>query len=635
MTTKGITEDRKKKIITLQVKIEIISKYEQGERVADLVRQYNRTSSTICTILKRKEYFKKLYAGLLKATPTQKDKEIEKVNEETFETRAEEFVADFKRLVESEHYVPQQVFNCDETSLFWKKLPKRTYITAEENLVVGHKPMKDRLSLLLCANASGDCKIKPLLVYHTENPRAFKNCKVQKKRLNVMWRSNSKAAVTRILFVEWVNDIFGPEVKKFLLERSLPLQALLVMDSASAHPPDLEDYLLDEFKFIQIKFLPPSTSPLLHPMDHEVILNFKMLYTKAMFQRCFEAMEGTNLSLRAFWKDQFHIVKCLKIIDKAWEGVTTRTLNSAWKRLWPECIPEKDFEGLDPMQEAFDEIVSLGKTMGLEVDKADIIELLQEHSEEPTTEDLLELLKAQQQEVAEDILPEEGEVDKPLAANDIRGMLRLWEILQNFVETHHPDKALSGRAANLFSDNAMSHFHNILNKRKQQSSQDKCYDRTDRKSVKEDGQLTRKRKLSDSLNGEIPSIEGAPDIFPEGLIGGGSSSKQYSNCTIFRARLPHASYESPQSQGDLKGGIVLERKSSCPEGRGRNAQKKTDQPNPSEDEQKIHIKEEQEDEWYLLKTEIDVKDEPVDPLEENILDIKEEILMKEESGEFQ
>ena len=42
---------------------------------------------------------------------------------------AEDFVKEFKRLVESEGYVAQQVFSCDETGLFWKKMPKSTYIT--------------------------------------------------------------------------------------------------------------------------------------------------------------------------------------------------------------------------------------------------------------------------------------------------------------------------------------------------------------------------------------------------------------------------------------------------------------------------------------------------------------------------
>jgi hypothetical protein len=133
---------------------------------------------------------------------------------------AEAFVAEFQKLMVSECYLPQQVFNCEETVFWGEKMPKRTYITAEENAMLGHKPMKDRLTLLLCANASGDFKVKPLLVYHSENPRVFKKCKVQKSQLNVMWRSNSKAWVTRILFVEWIKEVFGPAVKKYLLEKN-------------------------------------------------------------------------------------------------------------------------------------------------------------------------------------------------------------------------------------------------------------------------------------------------------------------------------------------------------------------------------------------------------------------------------
>ena len=124
-----------------------------------------------------------------------------------------------------------------------------------------HKPMKDRLTLFFCANASEDLKVKPLLVYHSENPWAFKKCKVQKTQLNVMWRSNSKAWITRILFVEWINKVFSPAVKKYLAENNLPLKVLLVMDNAPAHPPGLED-LLEGFKFIKVNFLPPNTTPL-------------------------------------------------------------------------------------------------------------------------------------------------------------------------------------------------------------------------------------------------------------------------------------------------------------------------------------------------------------------------------------
>jgi len=128
-------------------------------------------------------------------------------------------VQDFSDYVKANGFIPQQLFNCDKTGLFWKKMPRRTYITEEEKALPGHKPMKDRLTLLLCGNASEDFKIKPLLVYHSENLRVFKKNNVINSKLPVMWRANSKAWVTRQCFIEWIHEVFAPSVKKYLQEK--------------------------------------------------------------------------------------------------------------------------------------------------------------------------------------------------------------------------------------------------------------------------------------------------------------------------------------------------------------------------------------------------------------------------------
>jgi hypothetical protein len=87
---------------------------------------------------------------------------------------ADKFCNDFKEIMLNGDYSPKQIFNCDETGLFWKQLPDRTFISKKERHASGHKARKDRVSLLLGANVYGDFKFKPFLIHHSENPRCLK-----------------------------------------------------------------------------------------------------------------------------------------------------------------------------------------------------------------------------------------------------------------------------------------------------------------------------------------------------------------------------------------------------------------------------------------------------------------------------
>ncbi|KAF7235332.1 Tigger transposable element-derived protein 1 [Varanus komodoensis] len=379
---------------------------------------------------------------------------------------AEAFRKEFAEFVRAEGYVAQQVFTCDETGLFWKKMPNRTDITQEEKALPGHKPMKDRLTLLLCANASADLKIKPLLVYHSQTPRAFKEQNVNKARLPVMWRANARAWVTRQLFMEWLHEVFAPTVKKYLSDNQLPERCLLLMDSAPAHPPALVDEMDAECDFIKVRFLPPSTTPLLQPMDQRVICSFKKLYTKALFTRCFNATEETSLTLKEFWKKHFNVLHCIDLIGKAWEEVTHRTLNSAWGNLWPECVTEWDFGGSDA--QVVEEIVSLGRSMGLDVSGAEIEGLVEDQKEELTTEELAELQSEQQKALVEKHSTEEEEGREEVSSDVIQSIMGKWNECQDFFEKHHPNITVTNRVLNLMNDNVVSPFRRVVQRRKKQ-----------------------------------------------------------------------------------------------------------------------------------------------------------------------
>ncbi|XP_071057028.1 zinc finger BED domain-containing protein 5-like [Onthophagus taurus] len=89
------------------------------------------------------------------------------------ENVAKTFPDKLAKIVEEGGYTPEQIFNADEPGLFWKKMPERTYIAKSEKSAGFFKEAKDRVTFLLCSNASGDKMLKPLLINKSLMPRAL------------------------------------------------------------------------------------------------------------------------------------------------------------------------------------------------------------------------------------------------------------------------------------------------------------------------------------------------------------------------------------------------------------------------------------------------------------------------------
>ncbi|KAL7289037.1 hypothetical protein TKK_0016991 [Trichogramma kaykai] len=106
------------------------------------------------------------------------------------------------------HYEARNVFNADETSLFFQCLPDRTLCFKNEKCH-GDKNSKVRATLLLCTNMDGSGKLKPLMIGKSAKPRCFKNI----KSFPLYYRSNSKAWMTSVLFDEWLK-IIDNDMKK-------------------------------------------------------------------------------------------------------------------------------------------------------------------------------------------------------------------------------------------------------------------------------------------------------------------------------------------------------------------------------------------------------------------------------------
>lgn len=228
-----------------------------------------------------------------------------------------------------EGYLDEEIFNIDETALFYKMLPDRTLKFKREKCV-GGKLSKERITVLVGANFTGTKKSKLLIIGKSKNPRCFKNI----KKLPVLYENNSKSWMTSQIFEKYVRN-WDTEARK------RGEKILLLVDNCPAHPN------VDNLRAIKLVFLPPNTTSLLQPMDQGVIKSLKVHYRKLMVLNAIQKIEN---------KCDYRVVNLLDailLISKAWERVTESTIANCYSHAGfksrENVIEIEDFEELDDL----------------------------------------------------------------------------------------------------------------------------------------------------------------------------------------------------------------------------------------------------------------------------------------------
>lgn len=218
----------------------------------------------------------------------------------------------------------EDIYNADEAGLFFNLTPNTTLKFKNEKCI-GGKMLKNRLTVLICANMTGSDKKKLLVIGKSRNPRCFKNV----KSLPVDYTANKKAWMTSTIFEE--------EIRKWnnKLRRS-NRKILLVVDNCPAHPE------LPNLTNITLVFLPPNATSILQPMDQGIIRSFKNYYRRLLVLQLIDRMEKKQ-------DPKISVLDAIRIMSDAWNNVTPTTIQNCYKKAGFVSVLNESFEEEDDL----------------------------------------------------------------------------------------------------------------------------------------------------------------------------------------------------------------------------------------------------------------------------------------------
>jgi len=171
-----------------------------------------------------------------------------------------------------EGYELRNIFNSNETGLFWRGLPNKTLATRKDSCK-GGKAAKERLTVLLTASVTGE-KLPPLIIWKSLMPRCF-NKSIPS---GIQWYANKSVWMTSDIFedyLEKLNERMRQENRNIIL----------FLDNAPVHPaPSLSN--------VKLIFLPCNTTAETQPLDAEIIKNFKFHYRRLLLNDVLSKMDS-------------------------------------------------------------------------------------------------------------------------------------------------------------------------------------------------------------------------------------------------------------------------------------------------------------------------------------------------------
>ncbi len=229
------------------------------------------------------------------------------------------------------NYFPQDIYNIDETGIFYKEQGRRSYTKSNKDSK-GYKLQKTRITLLLGVNKLGDF-LPPMIIGKSKQPRCFK--KASPQSFNIIYSHNKSAWLTKIDFANYCNEINNTLVKE---NRKI----LILIDNFSGHNIEAPS---------NIRFLrfPPNSTSKLQPLDLSPNNTIKQYYKSLLRQHIYCASINNGLELPGILRN-VTLTEVFSWITMSISHCTKISVINAWKKF--ESMNPKKLQGnIDNMME--------------------------------------------------------------------------------------------------------------------------------------------------------------------------------------------------------------------------------------------------------------------------------------------
>ena len=310
-------------------------------------------------------------------------------------------------------YSAEDIFSCSEMALFYKGFPDpergfKAKVEPDET-----PPSPPRISVLLCANMTGQEKRPLLVIGKHRQPKSFPH---DSSKLPGQYTSSPNTMMMTHIFFSWL-CAWDQELE--IWKRKV----VLLLDSNPAHAQDIK------LSNIKLVFLP---SVIVQPLELGVIKAVRTYYRKILYARIVEDLEADKtLSTKDAIKN-VTVLNAIHVLKDAWENYVGRDtiencfLKGGFGNMDLEVDVEEEYWGPDDIEvppgvarEDFEEYLNFEGESGTSADHAELLEAVaaagdtqnedpvNEEEESPlTTEEKLQMVRLLRRFVEENGLTE-------------------------------------------------------------------------------------------------------------------------------------------------------------------------------------------------------------------------------------